>query len=519
MYESSVILFPATYLLGRHSAGKAKQIKADQFPRQTHPSVLSVQLLGSWDNFSTPYKMERDSRRDQGAWRGCHNFDKIICDGDLPASSERRGGLKMGQRYYYYYEVDGSKETHNPSLPTTTTCPYLPGQTVNTLDVPLERRTRMKSASMNSLRNADFKTMDPAERFTAPRISPAACQRRELRIPSASSILPQRAARSVSPAPSWTGTARRILGFKSHNRDREAERGRKSPLREYEDVVVEEQGQRPESRSATPSGSIRSRDLSPESLRRYLSDDLPCLSAPTEPTPSLSIPDDIEEETEDNDDDDNFATTTSWDKAHFTSLSPAPFQQAGLSAPPARHTRNATALTITTPVSNRKVDLAIEHPSSFPPMRVDIPRSDSARSMGSSSFASITSPLSNISQGFSQFSFFDDSEDDEDLASHDGDQTLLAPVEEDGGLDNDASKPEFRAPITSYSLPQSPADKKHFNASNVLQPLESPELLARSDSTVPVDATNFFGLPNIDISLDLVDDANWMNDVIRQKEL
>lgn len=46
--------------------------------------------------------MERDLRRTKGEWRGCHNFDKIICDGDLPTSSERRGGLKMGQRYYYY---------------------------------------------------------------------------------------------------------------------------------------------------------------------------------------------------------------------------------------------------------------------------------------------------------------------------------------------------------------------------------------------------------------------------------
>ncbi|KAI1190555.1 hypothetical protein F5B17DRAFT_62693 [Nemania serpens] len=449
--------------------------------------------------------MERDSRRDQGEWRGCHKFDKIICDGDIPAGPERRGGLKMGQRYYYYYEVDGSTETHNPSLPTTTTCPYLPGQTVNTLDVPLERRTRLKSASMNSLRNADFKTMDPADRFTAQRIPPAAGQRRELRIPSASCILPKRAARSVSPAASWTGTARRLLGFKSHNRDREAERGRKSPLRELEGVVVEEQDQPTQSRSATPSGSIRSRDLSPESLRRFLSDDLPCLSATTEPT-HFSIPDDIEEETEDNDDDDNFATAT-WDKAHLTNLSPAPFPQGGLSAPPARHIRNATVRTIPTPVSNRDVGLAIEHPSSFPPMRLDIPRSHSSRSIGSSSLASVTSPLSNISQGFSQFSFFDDSDDDEDLASHDGDRTLLAPVEDDGNTNNNASKRELRAPITSYSLPQPATDEKHFDASNVLQPLESPELLARSDNSVPVDTSNFFGLPNVDISLDLVSDG------------
>ncbi|KAK5629686.1 hypothetical protein RRF57_005401 [Xylaria bambusicola] len=484
-------------------------------PRQTHPSVLSVQLLGSWDNFSIRHKMERDSRRDRGEWRGCHNFDKIICDGDVATSLERSGGLKMGQRYYYYYELDGSTETHNPSLPTTTGCPFLPGQTVNTLDVPLERRTRLKSASMNSLRNTEFKTMDPIDRFTTPRPAPIPNSRREFRIASASSILPKRATRSVSPAPSWTGTARRILGFKL--RDREAERGRKSNLGEMDDVFVEVNDPFvAESRSVTPSGSIRSRDMSPESLRKFLSDELPAAPANAEPTPGFSIPDDIEEEVEENDDDDNFASTVLSESNSFTNLSPPPFQRGGLSAPPASHTRNATQ-TLTPPVFNVESSLSAAQRSKFAPTKLEIPRSHSTLSVASSSMASAASPQSNISQGPSQFSFFDDSDEEEDLASCVGGQTLLGNAEQ---YDKQKNGSRLQAPITSYSLPRAGTGNKDLHANNVLQSLESPALVAPNDSGMPVDTNNLFRLPDVDVGLDdLVDDVNWMKDVLPQKSL
>lgn len=64
--------------------------------------MLAVYLVGSWDNFSKPYAMERDTRRDRGQWRGCHSFKDIICDGGDGYSAGRDGGLKMGQTYYYY---------------------------------------------------------------------------------------------------------------------------------------------------------------------------------------------------------------------------------------------------------------------------------------------------------------------------------------------------------------------------------------------------------------------------------
>lgn len=73
--------------------------------RQTSLSIHSVQLLGSWDNFSTRYPMERDLRRGKDQWRGCYSFKDIICDGDGAGSPKRNGGLKMGQEYWYYVSL------------------------------------------------------------------------------------------------------------------------------------------------------------------------------------------------------------------------------------------------------------------------------------------------------------------------------------------------------------------------------------------------------------------------------
>src|SRR5213078_3984738 len=71
---------------------------------RNHPFARTVDLLGSWDNFAEPYRMERDSRKGQGYWTGCHNFKDIICDGDLSElpSPKRSGGLKQGGTYWYY---------------------------------------------------------------------------------------------------------------------------------------------------------------------------------------------------------------------------------------------------------------------------------------------------------------------------------------------------------------------------------------------------------------------------------
>lgn len=86
---------------------------------RTPPSTGSVALYGSWDNFSTPYPMQRDARTGPEHWSGCHSFSNIICDGHvLPSGSPRNGGLKMGGTYWYYVcprnSLYGVHILHNP---------------------------------------------------------------------------------------------------------------------------------------------------------------------------------------------------------------------------------------------------------------------------------------------------------------------------------------------------------------------------------------------------------------------
>ncbi|KAI2630662.1 hypothetical protein GGR54DRAFT_163436 [Hypoxylon sp. NC1633] len=467
--------------------------------------------------------MERDVRRDRSQWRGCHTFNNITCDGDQAANPKRSGGLKMGQTYYYYYELDGSTETHDSSMPTTNACPYLPGQTVNTLEIPVEHSlSRDRSASMNSLRTTDFKTMDPKDKFMTPRPAPPVPSLPDLRIGSspAMSLVHKRSARSLSPAPSWTGAARRFLGFKKAcNRDSDT-----GSDTEVESHYAEERRHFDGPRSTTPSGSVRSRDMSPESLWRFLSDDLPQTPPVAESAPKLSIPDEIVEE---NEDDDNFATSAVSENAPFTMLSPPPFQRSLSSV---RDDRNRSTATIV-PIDTMQDQSSTSDPADTQeePKAIDIntnidinimPRSHFSFSTTSSSLVSPVSPQSTGSRDLSQFSFFDDSDDDDsDLFSNGGESFIIQGTRRSYDANRGIPK-HIHSPITGYSLPQATAHSDKITETSRISTaaLGSPNLVARLDSGVPVGNTNLLGRPGIDPGLDdLVNDMGWMADVIQPK--
>jgi len=138
------------------------------------PFTRSVSLYGSWDNFSTAYPMQRDTRTGPEHWSGCHSFSNIICDGgNHSTGTPREGGLRMGGTYWYYYKLDDDIEFHNSAEPSTTACPLLPGQLVNVLNVPFalsSSRSRNDSVSSTS---SEFRTMDPSDKFMNPRPVPA----------------------------------------------------------------------------------------------------------------------------------------------------------------------------------------------------------------------------------------------------------------------------------------------------------------------------------------------------------
>jgi hypothetical protein len=100
------------------------------FALRVSSGVKSVHLLGSWDNYSGQLPLSKDkSSSKSGSWKGTFRFQGST--------------LESGQRYWYYYIIDGYHVSHNPSEPSTrepTT-----GRELNILDVP-----KAKSSSSSS---------------------------------------------------------------------------------------------------------------------------------------------------------------------------------------------------------------------------------------------------------------------------------------------------------------------------------------------------------------------------------
>ncbi|KAF4535592.1 uncharacterized protein LTHEOB_2584 [Lasiodiplodia theobromae] len=152
----------------------------------------SVELLGSWDNFTHSYRMERDQRKSSRQWCGIFTFKDIICDGEPQGRPEKReGGLKMGGTYWYYYMLDGVYEYHDESKPFTTTCPLLLGECVNILEVPYEERSDDFDPDFPPapVLTPAF-TMDPNARFSTPRPNKFEALSRKPSVPPPSPFFP-----------------------------------------------------------------------------------------------------------------------------------------------------------------------------------------------------------------------------------------------------------------------------------------------------------------------------------------
>lgn len=133
----------------------------------------TVELFGSWDNFQRSYPMLHDRRRGKGFWSGCFTFDNIVFDGDsLNWSKPRHGGLKQGGTYWYFYRLNDDAEAYDDTQSYTTSCPLLPGQRLNMIEVPMEvvdAPSRCVSAGGNTAedlaRAASVQTLNPASKF------------------------------------------------------------------------------------------------------------------------------------------------------------------------------------------------------------------------------------------------------------------------------------------------------------------------------------------------------------------
>ncbi|KAI9825668.1 MAG: hypothetical protein M1832_001012 [Thelocarpon impressellum] len=95
------------------------------FNLRTSGNAKTVHLLGSWDNYNGQLPLAKDSGK-KGAWKGTFRFQGTT--------------LQQGQRYWYYYIIDGYHVSHDPAHESTTE--PTTGRTLNILDVPADKSSK-----------------------------------------------------------------------------------------------------------------------------------------------------------------------------------------------------------------------------------------------------------------------------------------------------------------------------------------------------------------------------------------
>lgn len=106
------------------------------FSLRVSPGVKSVHLLGSWDNYAGQIPLSKDKSSSK-SWKGTFKF---------------QGNLQAGQRYWYYYIIDGYHVSHNPS--EASTVEPTTGRELNILDVPKDKSSKSSSKSHSSSKSS-----------------------------------------------------------------------------------------------------------------------------------------------------------------------------------------------------------------------------------------------------------------------------------------------------------------------------------------------------------------------------
>jgi hypothetical protein len=98
------------------------------FALRTTANVKTVHLIGSWDGYQGQIPLSKSSSK-SGAWSGTFRFQTSV--------------LAPGQRYWFYYMLDGYQVSHDPSREFTTE--PTTGRKLNTLDVPTSAASKRES--------------------------------------------------------------------------------------------------------------------------------------------------------------------------------------------------------------------------------------------------------------------------------------------------------------------------------------------------------------------------------------
>jgi len=128
------------------------------FSLRTTSNVKQVHLVGSWDSYRGQLPLSREGSK----WKGTFRFSSSL--------------MQAGQRYWFYYMLDGYAVSHDPSKeftvePTT-------GRKLNILDVPTssdssekkEKKTSSKDSKRSSRRHSrELPRGQPAAEIRSPK--------------------------------------------------------------------------------------------------------------------------------------------------------------------------------------------------------------------------------------------------------------------------------------------------------------------------------------------------------------
>ncbi|KAH6683165.1 hypothetical protein B0J14DRAFT_468267 [Halenospora varia] len=155
------------------------------FSLRTSSSVKTVHLLGSWDNYSGQLPLAKDKTSSKsGSWKGTFRFQGTT--------------LQPGQRYWYYYIIDGYHVSHDPAQSSTTE--PTTGRVLNILDVPSDKshKSSSKSSSSSSKHSSSHKSSSSSKHSSSREKHSSSSSRRESRRDSLSVDIPKGRPLSVS---------------------------------------------------------------------------------------------------------------------------------------------------------------------------------------------------------------------------------------------------------------------------------------------------------------------------------
>lgn len=130
------------------------------FTLRTSANCKTVHLLGSWDGYQGQLPLSKDPKK-SGGWVGTFKFQGAT--------------LKQGQRYWYYYIIDGYHVSHDPAKDHTTE--PTTGRKLNIIDIPAAKSSsktsstssaESKSRRVSSASVAKGRSLSP-ERIVAPK--------------------------------------------------------------------------------------------------------------------------------------------------------------------------------------------------------------------------------------------------------------------------------------------------------------------------------------------------------------